>query len=76
MRRQQPICIIYHTKSRHFLQDAHIFNCIALYISHGGEAMKDPAIILTEQHPPKDPLFTSPLIRQAVTAWLTKELFK
>jgi len=31
--------------------------------------MKDPAIILTEQHPPKDPLFTS-------TAWLTKELFK
>ena len=38
--------------------------------------MKDPAIILTEQHPPKDPLFTSTLIRHAVTAWLTKELFK
>ena len=38
--------------------------------------MKDPAIILTEQHPPKDPLFTSTLLLQAVTAWLTKELFK
>ena len=38
--------------------------------------MKDPAIILTEQHPQNDPLFTSTLIQQTVTAWLTKELFK
>lgn len=38
--------------------------------------MKDPTFILTEQHPPNDPLFTSTLIQQAITAWLTKELSK
>ena len=30
VRRQQLIHIIYHIKSRPFLQDAHIFNCTAL----------------------------------------------
>ena len=38
--------------------------------------MKDPVIILTEQHPPSDPILTSTLIQQTVTAWLTKELTK
>ncbi len=38
--------------------------------------MKNPTLILTEQHPPNAPLDTSPLIQQAVTAWLTKELTK
>lgn len=38
--------------------------------------MKDPTLILTEQHPPSDPILTSTLIQQAVTAWLTKELTK
>ena len=38
--------------------------------------MKDSTLILIEQHPPNDPLFTSTLIQQAITAWLTKELSK
>ena len=38
--------------------------------------MKDSTLILTEQHPPNDSLFTSTLIQQVITAWLTKELIK
>ena len=38
--------------------------------------MKDPTFILTEQHPPKDPILTSILIQKVLTAWLTKELTK
>ena len=38
--------------------------------------MKDPTFILTEQHPPKDPILTSILIQKVITAWLTKELTK
>ena len=36
--------------------------------------MKDPTFILSEQHPPKDPILTSTLIQKVITAWLTKEL--
>ena len=38
--------------------------------------MKDPTIILTEQHPPSDPIITNTLIQQTIIAWLTKELTK
>lgn len=38
--------------------------------------MKDPTLILTEQHQPYDPPLISTLIQQAITAWLTKELSK
>ena len=38
--------------------------------------MKNPTFILPEQHPSKDPLLTSTLIQQVITAWLTKELTK
>ena len=38
--------------------------------------MKDPTLILTEQHPSNDPLYTSTIIQQAITVWLTKELSK
>lgn len=38
--------------------------------------MKDPTLILTEQPPSNDPLYTSTIIQQTITAWLTKELTK
>ena len=38
--------------------------------------MKDPTFVLTEQHPPNNPLLTSTFIQQTITAWLAKELTK
>lgn len=38
--------------------------------------MKDPTLILIEQHSLSDPIPSSTLIQQAITAWLTKELTK
>lgn len=53
----------------------HIFNYPNIHFP-GGDFMKDPTFILTEQHPPKDPMLTSTLIQQTIIAWLTKELTK
>ena len=38
--------------------------------------MKAPDLTLTEYHPPTSKSVPHPLIRQAVTAWLKKELTK